>query len=94
MRFSPIARWKRWRARRGGVHRTGAERHGTDAHPALRAELDAARRRLADVNALGPRVDRLSARIQVTINRNHLGPLFDEALGLGPRLGHPRGGRT
>jgi len=85
MSWGLIARLKRWRARRGGAHRSGAIRQGDSGHPSLSIELDAARRRLAHVERLSPVVDRVTARIEVRLNRNHLGPLFDEALGLNPR---------
>lgn len=84
MRWWPVRQWKRWRASRRGAHRAGAVRQGMAAHPALSVELDAARQRLARVDALAPAVDELASRIQVRLNRNHIGPIFDAALGLGP----------
>lgn len=92
MTFGLIARWKRWRAHKRGVHRAGAERQGTAAHPALSVELDAARKRLDHVERLAPMVDQLSVRIEARLSRNHLGPIVDQAFGLGPFK--PRGGKA
>ena len=78
-----VARIKRWRSRRGGVHRSGAVRQGIDANPELVDELAKARKRLADVDALAPAVEQHVTQAETWLRRNHLGPLFDQAFGAG-----------
>lgn len=84
MTWPNFGRWFRRRSLRGGVHRPGAVRQGIDATPELAAELEEARRRLADVNALAPHVAAREHRASFWLRNNHLGPMFDDAFGLRP----------
>ena len=72
-----------------GKRRKGAHRYGMAAdQPAattidVQREIKAAEGRLANLEAQAPAIEQSAARAERWLNRNHLGPLFDQAFGAG-----------
>ena len=77
--------WRFWtaRKRRGGAHRGPRTSDVPAPAEPLQRELEAARRRLAEVELRAPAVERSDRRATEWLKHNHIGPLFDQAFGAG-----------